>query len=702
MLGYMTPRGERKNAYLQKTLNFLQADFSSAVMSNMHILQDFTTLNSALKEILSTNEVVQEVKINIDNVLGIHDAKFEESGSEHYNFKALELLHQLLHRAYSQKTGVPQSSVSPPVKLEEISLLKKKHSIEIYSYKILLSTLNKQLKEFQERFRKKTKQISLLKSKIHARFNPYYLFEKKIAFMKNDQTVKVPMHICQCQLCDKVIDEDTGESTMDMTEEIGVHQPKTNIPKFIDEPWKTISDIQSNLKNVDVENKALHEYLTTLKLEEKFSEEAIMASDIVQKLLKQGLILLKHSETLRKSCEDFKLEISKLKAEHASEIAEYEDQNTQIQQNFKNKLSEISDDYLKLVNEKEHVEVLYSEAQNSEKLAKELEDSIKEYQKIADDNIREKEIMKKKYQDLKKQFESLLKKKAMQGEKEIDTNIGSSNPTEVISALKIQIERLETAEEEQKVRVDALEEEIEHLTNVNNSLSTQKIKIIQKLDIYAHNQAKFVKANTKSSKVLKVAQLEKDNYLKVVADKDQQIEMLTTEINNLILKAAKFEGQVNQLQAALHSKEEVLNMLKAESSTIIIKNDEYKLKLDTHNGIIEELHSRVSSLQSKLSKKKIQEDRFISLKQISSIENDISDSNELDQKMNELSYLRKKLKCELCFENEKNIILSPCFHVFCSTCVYSHSKGVRRKNNRISRNCPKCDTRYTGFQLLWL
>ena len=82
------------------------------------------------------------------------------------------------------------------------------------------------------------------------------------------------------------------------------------------------------------------------------------------------------------------------------------------------------------------------------------------------------------------------------------------------------------------------------------------------------------------------------------------------------MKSAKLEGQIKQLQEGLRSKEEIITTLKDESSTIIIRNDEYKVKLDTHNGVIGELHSKVSALQSKLLRKRIREDAFFDMDEV--------------------------------------------------------------------------------------
>jgi chromosome segregation ATPase len=140
-----------------------------------------------------------------------------------------------------------------------------------------------------------------------------------------------------------------------------------------------------------------------------------MSSDVVQKLLKQGVVLLKHTESLTAELDKEKAEQLNLKEKYIEDMKQLEEQNKEIQLTFKNKISELTDNYLKMVSEKENLEQMYVEVKSAENQLNELLDNIKEYQKVAKENIKEKEILKKKYSDLKKQYEELLEKKTKLG-----------------------------------------------------------------------------------------------------------------------------------------------------------------------------------------------------------------------------------------------------------------------------------------------
>jgi chromosome segregation ATPase len=140
-----------------------------------------------------------------------------------------------------------------------------------------------------------------------------------------------------------------------------------------------------------------------------------MSSDVVQKLLKQGVVLLKHTESLTAELDKEKAEQLNLKEKYIEDMKQLEEQNKEIQLTFKNKINELTDNYLKMVSEKENLEQMYVEVKSAETQLNELLDNIKEYQKVAEENTKEKEILKKKYSDLKKQYEELLEKKTKLG-----------------------------------------------------------------------------------------------------------------------------------------------------------------------------------------------------------------------------------------------------------------------------------------------
>lgn len=63
----------------------------------------------------------------------------------------------------------------------------------------------------------------------------------------------------------------------------------------------------------------------------------------------------------------------------------------------------------------------------------------------------------------------------------------------------------------------------------------------------------------------------------------------------------------------------------------------------------------------------------------------------------ELTQVRKQLKCSVCCEREKNVIIKKCWHMFCKPCV-------DRVFEARSRKCPGCGCRIaeTDVQAVYL
>ena len=565
-------------------------------------------------------------------------------------------------------------------------------------------TQSQQYDNIKHSYQEKWIENSKLLIRTKERYLPYFLFEKKLLWCQKDEETSIPDHLWIWNVWSKSIDDDiSNENTLDTSCDIASLTPlKLKEARFIEEPWKTINNIEKDLKNVDVENKSLHQYLSQLQIEGKFDDEVILSSEILQRLLNQGLSIIKNFDTLKESLEQVKSDSVKLQEVHKVEIKEMEAKFNEARNESKARINELNDEYLKVTKEKESIEQQYVECKSAESQLTELLENIKEYQNVVEDNEKEKKLLQQQYLSIKTRFDEFLAKPKEDQTINSDSVASKENPS--ITELKAEIIKLEESLDEYRVRSEWLEKELEDLTNLNNSLSTQKIKIVQKLDTYAFNQSKFIKASTKSSKLHKISQLEKDSYLKWAEDKDEQIEFLTQELNFTNAKSAKFEGQTNQLKEVCQAKDEIIETLKSENWEIIIKNEEYKEKLNSFNKIIDEQQTLISKLHSKLSQKKIRDDTVVNIQEIYEEKNEenLEQNKKFEQKLLELNYYKKKIMWDLCMENEKNIVIVPCHHIFWSDWVYSHSRGIKRKNNKAYKNCPKWDEEYSGFQLLWI
>jgi E3 ubiquitin-protein ligase BRE1 len=55
----------------------------------------------------------------------------------------------------------------------------------------------------------------------------------------------------------------------------------------------------------------------------------------------------------------------------------------------------------------------------------------------------------------------------------------------------------------------------------------------------------------------------------------------------------------------------------------------------------------------------------------------------------ELQAVRKTLKCGVCSERDKNVVITKCWHMFCKHCV---DRMVESRN----RKCPGCGIKFTS------
>jgi myosin heavy subunit len=574
-----------------------------------------------------------------------------------------------------------------------------------------LCTKKKQYEELKQEYVRKWKEAATLKLKANERYNPYILFEKKYFWITQDEDSAIPHHQWICKFCgSSLLPENGTRYDIDNSEAALTTPCKSEWGKFMEEPWETIKNVQGNLKELEVENKAIHKYLSRLKMEEKYVSETMLTSTVVQRLLKQGLSLMKHSETLRDTIADMKKQHFNEINSFKEKISSMNDIQLNLEKEYKQNIENMNVKQLETLQEKEKFEQLYIEMKIAESEWSELKQNVIEYNKVFEELKKEKVILKRNYESIKKQLDNNLKVKETNIEVECVDDNGKVDETKSakfkLLEMSQQIENLKKSCEEYKSRSEELEKEMEDLVNVNNSLSTQKIKIVQKLDTYAHNQSKFIKASTKSSKLHKISALERENFLKWAQEKNTEIENLCLEVNAARVRSAKFEGQVNQLTESSLAKDELIEILKKENSTIIVKNDELKSKLDHLQSVIDIHEAKSVEMQKLVASKMVKENSLLDVDEMFDSQPQQQKEKKYDKKIQrklaELHYFKRKMLCELWRKNEKNVLVLPCHHIFWTDCLYSHSRGIKRKNDKKSTNCPKCDVKYSGFQLLWI
>ncbi|CAM9957339.1 unnamed protein product, partial [Phaeothamnion confervicola] len=59
--------------------------------------------------------------------------------------------------------------------------------------------------------------------------------------------------------------------------------------------------------------------------------------------------------------------------------------------------------------------------------------------------------------------------------------------------------------------------------------------------------------------------------------------------------------------------------------------------------------------------------------------------------------LKKQLKCSVCLDRQKNVVLTKCYHMFCEECIKENLRNRTRK-------CPACSRGFgdNDFQHIFL
>jgi len=224
----------------------------------------------------------------------------------------------------------------------------------------------------------------------------------------------------------------------------------------------------------------------------------------------------------------------------------------------------------------------------------------------------------------------------------------------------------------------------------------------------------------KTGLALEEIQEQNVRLLQVVRDKDKEYFNLYQErikIGNLQQIQAKekevLESKILQLEAQAESQQKLVRQLEEKEmlQTAQVKNGEQELSLRTqalelHKRRSIELaqlcqdqkrkeHDKVNELQDvqrliKSKNEQIEEIRAKAQKSSYHMDKKRGKSDMTYMVLNEqIERYQKRLKCPICNIEEKNAILTKCFHVFCYKCLKTRYETRQRK-------CPKCNQNFGG------
>eukprot|EP00466_Bigelowiella_natans_P016988 jgi/Bigna1/65885/fgenesh1_kg.144_\ len=251
-------------------------------------------------------------------------------------------------------------------------------------------------------------------------------------------------------------------------------------------------------------------------------------------------------------------------------------------------------------------------------------------------------------------------------------------------------------------RIEAMEEEVADLSTSYGELEEENKRLKseneQKETVVSNWITKSVKLNTKIKDCEQLVGGERSKCLALqqqVADKEEKykaLEILYAKEKELMVdKSKQIESLTLQLYGARRqAKEASLNEEKERSTskqhleaTTILRS-----QVTNQTDKIKGMDEKITELTRKV--RKLERREAASKKRRRKKNGDLEscghNNDDYDDPL--LEEYRKKLKCPLCSDGEKGVIILRCQHMFCRECI---EKNLKVRN----RNCPACNISFS-------
>jgi chromosome segregation ATPase len=180
------------------------------------------------------------------------------------------------------------------------------------------------------------------------------------------------------------------------------------------------------------------------------------------------------------------------------------------------------------------------------------------------------------------------------------------------------------------------------------------------------------------------------HYKHLLNSKDTELALLRGrdgEVSEVIRATEAFKADVDSRRDAEIKLRENLEHeklhLKILNSNLLKELSEWQSRVNSANELIEKYNKTIEELQQRLRNAQIENEQIRRTKQ--------STNGSLAEA--ELQDLQKLIKCNLCQERRKSVVISSCMHCFCRECV--NRDMIQARN----RKCPFCGQKFAEAEV---
>lgn len=230
--------------------------------------------------------------------------------------------------------------------------------------------------------------------------------------------------------------------------------------------------------------------------------------------------------------------------------------------------------------------------------------------------------------------------------------------------------------------------EIETIGQAYDDIQTQNQQLLQQITERDDYNIKLVLEGVRARQL-------NDSLLLDKKTTERKIQQGNTLINFCEIKAERIEDQTKscsdhvekvsetrvQKTGALENTQRRLNDVKKTSQQLTESLDESQSKVDTSRVNLMDLQIHLE--KERFEKKRVEEELECARRKHTRLRSQLDGSSVVEKLQQELKEYKEILKCSVCHDRPKEVVITKCYHLFCNTCVQKIIETRHRK-------CPLC------------
>lgn len=305
-----------------------------------------------------------------------------------------------------------------------------------------------------------------------------------------------------------------------------------------------------------------------------------------------------------------------------------------------------------------------------------------------------------------KAWAQVHKLKSALDEHSLELRVKAANEAEAVCQQRLAVAEAEIADSRQKLDAaerDILEltealkakneegeayiAEIETIGQAYEDMQTQNQRLLQQITERDDYNIKLVSESVKAKQVQNSLLLERQEMAKQLQQANTSAEMYKQKIMRLEEQIRTYLDQMGKITE--DSRQYALTLESTKRNLVDIEKESQSLKscLEAARKEFEQCRHRVGEVQAELmnerfGKKRVEEE-LLALNSKFSRLSALNEGGALEKLQEEIKEYKAILKCSVCHDRPKEVVITKCFHLFCAACIHRNLEIRHRK-------CPCC------------